>query len=591
MSGPSPEDAHRMSGPRTVVFAGPSLRGIRLRNPAFAVRPPVRRGDLPALLAEDDPPDAVCLVDGYFHHALSVGHREILAALRAGVRVYGCSSLGALRAVELRDQGMAGHGWVYRRYLTEPGRGDDEVALVHSPEPPYEPRSDPLVNVEFAITRLVGAGLVPAWIGERLLAGQRDLFYPERDFTQAAAHYRRLTGAAATDSVVRLLRRGRALFDVKRLDALHLLRTLDARPAGTREGRTTPMKTETPDGVASAMAAVTWDDYAATDDGGRLPQVSAPPVIAALLRLLAPPPGARILEIGTGSGYSTAVLAELAGPTGLVRSVDIVPELIDRAAALLKSHDVANAELMAGDGRAGWPGGGPFDRVMAWATADLVPESWARQLAPDGVIVAPVRLLPQAACAATVRLRRTPGGDLIGEAVTGATFAPLDHAPRRSWSGPAEQADVVLEAGDEDEDEDEPPFWLSGHWLTEIAPDERRAIARAFLRDRSDVHSPVTDDENVQAFHAYLMAVNPAPLTTAFVPGLGMCVGAGSPAGVALVPTRQSGYFRCGSDDELRDLLGAWRAAGRPGFGELVPVVHPAESGYRITVELAREAR
>ncbi|ABS26278.1 protein-L-isoaspartate(D-aspartate) O-methyltransferase [Anaeromyxobacter sp. Fw109-5] len=100
----------------------------------------------------------------------------------------------------------------------------------------------------------------------------------------------------------------------------------------------------------------------------------------------------RVLEVGTGSGYQTAILARLAAE---VFSIEIVPELAARArAALLETLHLRNVRLRTGDGAAGWPEAAPFDRVLVTAAAPEVPPALTAQLAPGGRMVVPVGAAP-----------------------------------------------------------------------------------------------------------------------------------------------------------------------------------------------------
>jgi protein-L-isoaspartate O-methyltransferase len=88
-----------------------------------------------------------------------------------------------------------------------------------------------------------------------------------------------------------------------------------------------------------------------------------------MLRLLDVQAGHRVLEVGTGSGYSTALLAHLVGPCGRVSSVDIDPDLVARAGRLLGMDGHSNVTVVHADGRLGHRPGAPYDRVVAWAQA------------------------------------------------------------------------------------------------------------------------------------------------------------------------------------------------------------------------------
>ena len=85
---------------------------------------PIQRGDLGQALKEH--PDIIAIIDGVFHQSSAVGHKEILNAMKNGVKVYGASSMGALRASELDTLGMTGAGYVYNQYATGEVDSDDE---------------------------------------------------------------------------------------------------------------------------------------------------------------------------------------------------------------------------------------------------------------------------------------------------------------------------------------------------------------------------------------------------------------------------------------------------------------------------------
>jgi protein-L-isoaspartate(D-aspartate) O-methyltransferase len=115
--------------------------------------------------------------------------------------------------------------------------------------------------------------------------------------------------------------------------------------------------------------------------------ISQPYIVGYMSELLGVKREHRVLEIGTGSGYQAAVLGELAG---VVYTIEIVPELAARAAATLKALNYTNAHVRAGDGYAGWPEHGPFDRILLTAAPERIPMPLIEQLAAGGRLVAPV---------------------------------------------------------------------------------------------------------------------------------------------------------------------------------------------------------
>jgi hypothetical protein len=109
-----------------------------------------------------------------------------------------------------------------------------------------------------------------------------------------------------------------------------------------------------------------------------------------MLRLLDVQPDHRVLEIGTGSGYSTALLAHLVGAGGQVISLDIDPEMVTRTSRLLALDHRGNVTVWHADGRLGHPPGAPYDRLVAWAQAPhAIPAAWTGQVRLGGIISLP----------------------------------------------------------------------------------------------------------------------------------------------------------------------------------------------------------
>lgn len=118
--------------------------------------------------------------------------------------------------------------------------------------------------------------------------------------------------------------------------------------------------------------------------------ISQPFVVALMTATLLNEPRQRILEIGTGSGYQTAVLASLSPRVGRVFSVERLTPLIARAQERLQAMGLSNVRIRHGDGYEGWPGEGPFDGIMVTAAPRVVPETLLDQLAPGGRLIVPV---------------------------------------------------------------------------------------------------------------------------------------------------------------------------------------------------------
>ena len=115
--------------------------------------------------------------------------------------------------------------------------------------------------------------------------------------------------------------------------------------------------------------------------------ISQPYIVAFMTEKLEPKPSDKVLEIGTGSGYQAAVLAELVRE---VRTIEIVEPLARRAAADLKRLDYTNVYVRAGDGYKGWPEAAPFDAVIVTCAPDHIPQPLVEQLKEDGRMIIPV---------------------------------------------------------------------------------------------------------------------------------------------------------------------------------------------------------
>jgi protein-L-isoaspartate(D-aspartate) O-methyltransferase len=145
--------------------------------------------------------------------------------------------------------------------------------------------------------------------------------------------------------------------------------------------------------------------------------ISQPYIVAFMTEALEPSPDARVLEIGTGSGYQTAVLAEIAAE---VFSVEIVSELALRARRTLDGQGYTNIRFRTGNGAFGWPEEAPFDAIIAAAAPSSLPPALPAQLKPGGRLVLPLGTGPQV----LVRITRE-GGIWRRESLLDVRFVPL----------------------------------------------------------------------------------------------------------------------------------------------------------------------
>lgn len=216
-----PTESGRDAGMHNVVvFLGPSLDLTSARSILDAdYRPPAARGDLTEAVADEA--KIIGLIDGVFFQESAVGHREILSAIRSGVRVIGASSMGALRAAELDCYGMQGIGEVYRLYRDGELISDDEVALVFDPEL-FMALSEPLVNIRHALALAAGRGVISMDQSASILAIARSLYYPERTYRRITTLAGPAVGPEAAAAFHRFVETERP--DLKRDDAIAALR-------------------------------------------------------------------------------------------------------------------------------------------------------------------------------------------------------------------------------------------------------------------------------------------------------------------------------------------------------------------------------
>lgn len=168
--------------------------------------------------------------------------------------------------------------------------------------------------------------------------------------------------------------------------------------------------------VDSSMLSNAYSDMALPISDGQT--ISQPYMVAVMTELLDLTGNEKILEIGTGSGYQAAILAELSKE---VYTMERISTLVSRAEKLLSSLDYKNIHVKLADGTLGWPEAAPFDRIIITAGAPHVPEPLLNQLVAGGVLVAPVgsRYSQQ-----LLKIKKTEDGT-IEEYHTPCVFVPL----------------------------------------------------------------------------------------------------------------------------------------------------------------------
>ncbi|TQN32680.1 protein-L-isoaspartate(D-aspartate) O-methyltransferase [Haloactinospora alba] len=164
--------------------------------------------------------------------------------------------------------------------------------------------------------------------------------------------------------------------------------------------------------------------YTKHDDATRaaISAASQPRIVALMLEQLAVEPGHRVLELGAGTGYNAALLAQLVGENGHVTTIDVDTDLVDGARQHLATAGVTNTEVILGDGALGHSEAGPYDRIIATVGAFEIPQAWLDQLAPTGRLVVPLRLA--GAASRSIAIERDTNGYTARDSDM-CTFMPL----------------------------------------------------------------------------------------------------------------------------------------------------------------------
>lgn len=203
---------------RAAVFVGPGLTErdfAGIDRDALDVRRPIRRGDLAR--AVESGYRTIAIIDGEFYHTLTVSPKEILVALRGGVRILGGSSMGALRAAEMDVYGMQGVGRIYSWYHDGTVTRDDDVALMFGEIDEYSYRCTTvaMVNVMWAVREFKRLGLLPAAERRKLSNAARRIHWTARCWPEICAR----AGLGERDTAMVRQWAGEPENDLKRLDA------------------------------------------------------------------------------------------------------------------------------------------------------------------------------------------------------------------------------------------------------------------------------------------------------------------------------------------------------------------------------------
>jgi ribosomal protein S12 methylthiotransferase accessory factor len=225
----TPKSTKRHGARLPIVFVGPSLSLGEARDILDAdYRPPIRRGDLEKIPSGS----VVAIIDGVFDQDLSVSISEIRSAIDRDVRVFGASSIGALRAAEV--PGVHGVGRIYEMFRDGIIDGDDEVALVFDPQT-MRPLCEPLVNIRHAVERIATPGTISRDLASKILRVARRLHYTDRAYPHILKKSGLIDHREASHLADML-----ASYDLKKEDAVTLLEQLRELEHGSAVGARRP---------------------------------------------------------------------------------------------------------------------------------------------------------------------------------------------------------------------------------------------------------------------------------------------------------------------------------------------------------------
>ena len=192
------------------------------------------------------------------------------------------------------------------------------------------------------------------------------------------------------------------------------------------------------DRLAIVFRAVDRAQFCLDDQGNQLHQTSAPEVIARMLRALDVKTGSRVLEIGAGSGYSSALLAELVGSGGMVVTIDVDPPISDAQGHCCPERGTrmctSQPRMADSAGHVPLPTIAPWPRVFV----SVVPQAWLAQSRPDAILLIPVR---SGAQSWICKYRRSADGRAVEEERFAAGFLPATATPFRPWEHPGDRSD------------------------------------------------------------------------------------------------------------------------------------------------------
>lgn len=324
--------------------------------------------------------------------------------------------------------------------------------------------------------------------------------------------------------------------------------------------------------IDDAFAAVPERIYTHHDEHGETLHRSLPEGIRRELTSLDVRPGDRVLEIGTGSGYSGALLAQLCGPNGRVVSVDVNPDLVARAADIHRERGIVGIDCRVADGLAGFPPQGPYQRLVGWCTFARLPRAWPRQVIESGRIVACLPLVDLPAITVIATITVNDGMPQV-QAMFSAGYVQSRAQAYDDVHMPHRWVDASI-PGDE-------RCWIGVGWRGQDDPAGRGARAtldRILAAGHTETYPAAFDWDR---FNPFIGTLNDSGLSIVHLPGRGRAIGHTTPTAAAMIQV--DGTILADAPDSssltvLREWLDRWQRAGRPGAADLVPMLVPNPS-------------
>ncbi|MFJ4689447.1 protein-L-isoaspartate O-methyltransferase [Streptomyces sp. NPDC088789] len=311
--------------------------------------------------------------------------------------------------------------------------------------------------------------------------------------------------------------------------------------------------------VADVAATVPERQYTHHEGRGATPHRSNPVVIHREIANLDVREDMNVIEYGTGSGYSGALLAEIVGNGGHVTSLDIDAYLARWAGLIHQERGLHNIRCHVADGTAGFPKPAPYDRMVSWCTPPFLPKAWVDQVVDGGLIVAPLPIAPVPNMTVVAKIRVVGGEPVVEEVFTGG-YIEATTSPKDNLDLPGRWVDW--------ENRVPSPSWISVAWRDHDDHWNTGAHTALDLLTKDAHTEPYAGPEiDWPSWRTFAAAQADPNLTMAGLRPDLWAIGHSTPATAAVL--QQDGTVLAGRADSpsltiLRNWLTAWEDAGRP---------------------------